>query len=174
MSANLECLLEFALVLDVEQGGRQPFNGEKEELMNSPILAPASLLILWSLLVLGWLAATRLPAMRKVGVDLTTIVGGRGVDLQGVIPDQVNWISHNYTHLMEQPTIFYATVGILALNGAGDGINLTLAWAYVVLRIVHSLVQALWNRVLARFLVFGASTACLVMLAINAALSSAW
>ena len=142
--------------------------------MNSPILAPASLLVLWSLIVLGWMAATRLPAMRKVGVDLTTIVGGRGVDLQGVIPDQVNWISHNYTHLMEQPTVFYATVVILALNGVGDGFNLTLAWAYVLLRIVHSIVQATWNRVLVRFLVFGASTACLAMLAINAALSSAW
>jgi hypothetical protein len=142
--------------------------------MNSPILAPAAVLVLWSLVMLAWLAATRLPAMRKVGLDLGTLVGGRGADLQGVIPDQVNWVAHNYNHLMEQPTIFYAAVVILALNGAGDGVNLMLAWLYVVLRVAHSLVQATWNRVIVRFSIFGAATAVLVVLAINAALSVKW
>jgi hypothetical protein len=73
--------------------------------------------------------------MAKAGVDLGTVVGARGVNLEGVIPDKVNWKAHNYTHLMEQPTLFYATVVILGVTGAGDGINLTLAWAYVGLRI---------------------------------------
>ncbi len=77
--------------------------------------------------MLAWLAASRLPAMAKAGIDLRTIVGGRGADLEGVIPDSVNWKSHNYAHLMEQPTLFYATAIILALVGAGDGINLRLA-----------------------------------------------
>lgn len=142
--------------------------------MHSPILAPAVALVLWSLVMLLWLAATRLPAMRKSGVDMGTVVGGRGVDLEGVIPDKVNWVAHNYNHLMEQPTIFYATVVILALNEAGDGINLTLAWIYVALRVVHSLVQALWNLVPVRFAVFSASSVALVALAINAARSVAW
>lgn len=142
--------------------------------MNSPIFAPAAVLVLWSLVMLAWLALTRLPAMRAAGIDLNTIVGGRGSDLQGVIPDQVNWVAHNYAHLMEQPTIFYATVVTLALNGAGDGTNVTLAWAYVVLRIAHSLVQALWNRVLVRFTIFGLSTATLVVLAINALRAVTW
>ena len=142
--------------------------------MNSPILAPAAVLVLWSLVMLAWMAALRLPAMQKAGIDLATMVGGRGRDLQGVVPDKVNWVAHNYDHLMEQPTIFYATVVILALNGAGDGINLTLAWAYVLLRIGHSLVQALWNRVAIRFTLFSLSTTALVVLAINAARSSAW
>jgi len=142
--------------------------------MNSAILAPASVLVLWSLVMLAWLALIRLPAMRAAGIELGAVVGGRGSDLQGVVPDHINWPSHNYTHLMEQPTIFYATVVILALNGAGDGLNLGLAWAYVVLRIVHSLVQATWNRVIVRFSVFGAATATLVMLAINAARSATW
>jgi hypothetical protein len=142
--------------------------------MNSPIFAPAAVLVLWSLIMLAWLALTRLPAMRAAGVDMNTIVGGRGSDLQGVIPDKVNWVAHNYNHLMEQPTIFYATVVILALNGAGDGVNVTLAWAYVVLRIAHSLVQALWNRVAVRFTIFGMSTAALVVLAINALRAVTW
>jgi hypothetical protein len=70
---------------------------------------------------------------------------------------------------MEQPTLFYATVIILGVTGAGEGINLTLAWAYVGLRIAHSIVQAVWNRVSVRFALFSAATAVLLLLAINAA-----
>jgi hypothetical protein len=128
-------------------------------------------LVLWSLVMLAWLALTRLSAMSKAGVDLGAVVGGRGVDLEGVIPDRVNWKSHNYTHLMEQPTIFYPTIVILALTGADTPTNVALAWAYVVVRIAHSLVQALWNRVSVRFSLFGLSTIALVALAVNATLA---
>ena len=137
--------------------------------IDSPIFAPAIALVLWSLFMLGWLAIARLPAMSKAGLRLGGLVGSRGANLEGVIPDRANWKSHNYTHLMEQPTIFYVTVVILGVIGAGDGANLQLAWAYVGLRIAHSLVQALWNRVAVRFLLFCASTLALVLLAINAA-----
>jgi len=137
--------------------------------IQSPIFAPAIALVLWSLLMLAWLALTRLPAMAKAGIDLGSVVGSRGVNLEGVIPDKVNWKSHNYTHLMEQPTLFYATVIILGVTGAGDGLNLTLAWAYVGLRIAHSIVQAAWNRVSVRFALFSAATVALLLLAVNAA-----
>jgi hypothetical protein len=137
--------------------------------IQSPIFAPAIALVLWSLLMLAWLALTRLPAMSKAGIDLGSVVGARGVNLEGVIPDKVNWKSHNYTHLMEQPTLFYATVIILGVTGAGDGTNLMLAWAYVGLRIAHSIVQAVWNRVSVRFALFSAATVALLLLAFNAA-----
>jgi hypothetical protein len=137
--------------------------------IQSPIFAPAIVLVLWSLVMLGWLALSRLPAMSKAGLDLTNAVGSRGANLEGVLPDKVNWKSHNYTHLMVQPTIFYATVVILGVTGAGVGFNLTLAWAYVLIRIVHSIVQATWNRVAVRFALFNLSTAALLVLAINAA-----
>ena len=139
--------------------------------MHSPIFAPAVALVLWSLLMLAWLAATRLPAMAKVGVSLGEVVGKRGVDLEGVIPDRINWKAHNYAHLMEQPTLFYATVIILGVIGRGDGLNLQLAWAYVALRIVHSIVQATWNRVAVRFAIFFLSTAVLLGLALRAAMA---
>lgn len=137
--------------------------------IQSPIFAPAIVLVLWSLVMLGWLALTRLPAMSRAGLDLTGAVGSRGANLEGVLPDRVNWKSHNYTHLMEQPTVFYATVIILGVVGAGDGINLTLAWAYVLLRILHSIVQATWNRVAVRFTIFCLATTALLLLAVNAA-----
>jgi len=140
-------------------------------LVNSPIFAPAIVLVLWSLVMLGWLAITRLPAMAKAGIELTTVVGSRGVNLEGVLPDRINWKAHNYAHLMEQPTLFYATVIILGVIGQGDGLNLQLAWAYVVLRIVHSVVQATWNRVAVRFTLFSLSTVALLALALRAAMS---
>jgi hypothetical protein len=71
---------------------------------------------------------------------------------------------------MEQPTLFYATAITLSLLGAGGGLNATLAWAYVALRIAHSLVQALANIVMLRFAIFMVASVVLLLLAIRAAL----
>ena len=134
--------------------------------MNAPILAPAAILILWSLIILIWLAATRLPALSKAGLDLSG-AGGRGQDIDPQLPPSVAWKSHNYAHLMEQPTLFYAVVVLLTLVGHGDGLNAQLAWAYVGIRIAHSLWQALVNTVPIRFGLFILSTISLFALSIN-------
>ena len=136
----------------------------------SPILIPVVALIGWSLLMCLWMAATRLPAMKKAGIQLDGLVGSRGANLEGVVPDEVQWKSHNYSHLMEQPTLFYAIAITLALMDFGGGINYWLAWAYVGFRMLHSLVQATVNIVRWRFLVFALSTACLVGLTAHAGL----
>ena len=137
--------------------------------MIPPILAPAAVLILWSLIVLYWMAITRFAAFSKAAIDLAAAEpGGRYQDVEPGLPAKVNWKSHNYTHLMEQPTLFYATATILALAGAGGGINLTLAWCYVGLRIAHSLWQILVNTVPVRFGLFLTSSLCLTALAVNA------
>ena len=136
--------------------------------MQAQMLAPAAALVLWSLIMLVWLAATRLPPLFKQPGGLGAAKpGGRGADLEGVLPDSINWKSHNYTHLMEQPTIFYPTVVILALMGANAG-DVFIAWAYVALRIVHSVWQATVNKVSVRFTLFILSTICLLLLAIHA------
>ena len=54
--------------------------------------------------------------------------------------------------------------------GCGEGMNLLLAWAYVGLRIAHSLVQALVNRVLVRFGLFALASLALMGLIFNAAM----
>ena len=138
--------------------------------MNSPILAPAAVLVLWTLTMLIWMAVTRFSAIATAGIDLSKAPpGGRGQDLDKVLPANVNWKAHNYAHLMEQPTIFYATVAILALTGQGAGLNTQLAWGYTGLRIAHSIWQATVNTVIpVRFGLFLLSTACLIALAINA------
>ena len=136
--------------------------------MQAQMLAPAAVLVLWSLIMLIWTGVTRFGAFKKVGVDINTAPpGGRGVNLDGVLPDPVQWKSHNYVHLMEQPTIFYPTVVILAIMGANAG-DVAFAWGYVALRIVHSLWQSTVNKIPVRFMLFILSTICLLMLAIHA------
>lgn len=135
--------------------------------MQAQMLAPAAVLIAWSLVMMGWMAATRLPAMKKMGGVGKAKPGGRGQDLEGVLEDRVNWKSHNYAHLMEQPTLFYAACLIIALLGAAAG-DVLAAWIYVALRIVHSIWQATVNVVSVRFLLFLASSIALMWLAFRA------
>jgi hypothetical protein len=136
--------------------------------MQAQMLAPAAVLIAWSLVVLFWMAGTRLPAMKKSGGGLGKAKpGGRGQDLEGVLEDRVNWKAHNYAHLMEQPTLFYAASLIIALLGAA-AVDVLAAWIYVAFRIVHSIWQATVNVVSVRFLLFLASTLALMWLAFRA------
>ena len=136
--------------------------------MQAQMLAPAAVLVLWSLIMLNWLALGRLPPLLKQPGGLgATKRGGRGADLEGVLPESVQWKSHNYAHLMEQPTIFYATTLIIAIMGAGE-LDVTLAWAYVAFRIAHSLWQALVNTVPVRFTLFLVATVFLLVLAVRA------
>lgn len=139
--------------------------------MKSEILQPVVLLAAWTMFMWLWMYATRLPAMGNAqGLDVNNMVGGVGTDLDKVLPSKIQWIAHNYNHLHEQPTVFYAVSLALAFMGAGDGFNAKLAWAYVILRIIHSLVQALWNRIVVRFTIFLLASVALIMLTAHAAL----
>ena len=134
----------------------------------SPILVPVVALVAWTLVMHAWMYATRFTAMKRAGISLSGRVGSRGNALEGAIPDQANWKAHNYNHLMEQPTIFYAIALALALMGMGDGINFWLASGYVGLRIVHSIVQATVNVVTVRFALFTLASLCLLGLTVHA------
>ena len=126
--------------------------------MQMQMLAPAAVLVLWSLVVMAWMVVTRMGAFKAMGVDLAKAPpGGRGSGLDGVVADKTQWKSHNYNHLMEQPTLFYTTALILALAGAGPT-DVRLGWAYVVLRVAHSLWQSLVNTIPVRFALFGLSS----------------
>ena len=138
--------------------------------MHSQILGPVVALVAWTLVMQIWMYVTRLPAMRRAGIELKGRRGGRGAQLDGVLEDQVQWKAHNYNHLLEQPTIFYAITITLALLGGGDvWINVWLAWAYVALRVLHSLIQATANVVRWRFLAFSLALFCLLGLTVHAA-----
>ena len=132
------------------------------------ILGPVAALALWSMVIWVWMYATRLPAMRRAKIDVAKIVGGTGQNLETVLPPEVQWKAHNYNHLMEQPTIFYAVALALAIGDMGGGLNTQLAWAYVGLRIVHSLIQVTVNRVMWRFGVFALASLALLALCVHA------
>ena len=140
-----------------------------EILGSKAILAPVVALAAWTLIMLVWLYALRLPAMIRADPSVRDKRGLRGGDLDAVLPPRVQWPAHNYDHLLEQPTLFYAIAISLALLGHGGGLSLALAWLYVALRIAHSLVQATVNITALRFLIFIAASLCLIGLTIQAA-----
>jgi len=135
--------------------------------MSHAILQPVIALVLWSMVMWAWLYATRLPAVARAGTKLDPALPGDV--MLGGLPPRVRWKADNYNHLMEQPTLFYAVALTLALIQRGEGLNLWLAWAYVGLRVAHSLVQALVNFIPLRFAVFMAASGVLVVLTVRAA-----
>ncbi|WP_374942829.1 MAPEG family protein [Sphingomonas sp.] len=139
--------------------------------MHADLLRPVVALIAWTLVMLAWALATRLPAMRAAGIDLGTLVGTKPADGDRALPAEAQWKVHNYNHLAEQPTLFYAVCLVLALIGPVHPFNVALAWAYVGLRVAHSLVQATINRVAFRFVLFLLSSLVLVALTLHAAMA---
>tara|TARA_R110000824_G_scaffold13280_10_gene57960 strand:+ start:3006 stop:3437 length:432 start_codon:yes stop_codon:yes gene_type:complete len=137
----------------------------------SPMLQPMVALISWTMLIWLWMYVTRIPAMNKAKIDTANLVGGKGGDLDELLPPEVQWKAHNYNHLLTEPTLFYAICVVLILAGQDFGLNLTISWAYVGLRVVHSLIQVTSNRVLYRFSVFALSSLCIIALTIHAAIA---
>ena len=115
--------------------------------MSADLVAPALALVLWSFVMLLWTMMLRIPALAKLKLTTEQSRGGRGSDLDRLLPREVNWPAHNYAHLMEQPTIFYATVLGIAIIGGATPLHVGLAWTYVGLRVVHSIWQATVNTI---------------------------
>ncbi|RXJ72355.1 hypothetical protein CS022_16135 [Veronia nyctiphanis] len=121
---------------------------ETESVFVQPVLA----LVVWSMVMWLWMYVTRLPAIAKMEMKMDSHVPS-GIQMSQ-LPAKVRWKADNYNHLMEQPTLFYAVVLSLAVLGQASELNIYLAWAYVGLRIVHSLVHAMTNIVEVRFVLF--------------------
>ena len=135
------------------------------------IMQPIAVLAAWTMVMWVWMYVTRIPAMTAAKVDADALVRQGGQSLDQLLPAKTQWKAHNYNHLHEAPTVFYAVALALALIGQGDGLNATLAWAYVGLRIVHSLVQATINKVMVRFLIFALSSLVLMALTLHLVLA---
>ena len=144
---------------------------EPQTIIHSAILQPVVALAGWTMVMWVWLFARRIPALRAARLDIANKIGGTGKDLDGVLPEKVQWPAHNYNHLHEAPTVFYAVALVLALVGWGNGLNAGIAWAYVVLRVLHSLVQVTFNKVGVRFLLYALSSLCLIALTLHAAMA---
>ena len=133
----------------------------------NPLIAPVIALVLWTFVIWAWMYATRIPAIMAMRMRLDRNAP-RG-DQMATLPPRVRWKADNYNHLMEQPTLFYATALALAVLGDASATSLALAWLYVGLRVVHSLVQTLVNHIHTRFALFFVSSLVLLALAVRAA-----
>ncbi len=143
--------------------------------MESSILGPVVALAAWTMIIWVWMYATRLPAMGRAGIDGAKMVGSSAGALRDALvakgEEKASWVADNYNHLHEAPTIFYAVCLVLAMVGQGDNLNATIAWAYVGLRVAHSLVQIFSNRVIIRFALFALSSIALMMLVAHAVMA---
>ncbi|RDI83601.1 KRR1 small subunit processome component [Venturia inaequalis] len=145
--------------------------------ISTGLLAPVVALNIWTFGMEAWMYATRIPAAEKYGADLRSEATkeAKGVltpptpDFNRKLPASVRWKADNYNHLHEQPTQFYALALTLALLGDTTPSSQNLAWTYVSLRVMHSLIQSIGNKIMLRFSVFITSSAVLVALTVKAA-----
>lgn len=137
------------------------------------ILKPVVALAAWTMVMWIWMYATRIPAIGKLpkSNEPNADQGWTGAMLESLIPREIQWKAHNYNHLHEAPTVFYAVCIVLAMIGQGDGLNAQIAWAYVTLRVVHSIWQSTINKVNVRFLLFALSSLALMALVVHAAIA---
>ncbi|KAL4820366.1 membrane-associated, eicosanoid/glutathione metabolism protein [Aspergillus spinulosporus] len=128
------------------------------------LLRPILALNGWTLIMEIWMYATRIPAISRMRTPIDNTTTREEMDRN--IPAPVRWKADNFSNLLEQPTQFYAVTLALAIahRGVDDPTDLKLAWLYVGLRVVHSLVHVTVNRILVRFAVFVASSAVLGVL----------
>lgn len=140
--------------------------------MTAEILKPVAILALWTMVMWVWMYITRIPAMNAAKVDPDELVKQGGKSLDELLPAKAQWKAQNYNHLHEAPTVFYAVALALALMGEGNGLNAMLAWAYVGLRIVHSIFQATINKVMIRFLIFALSSLVLMALVLHTVMAA--
>jgi hypothetical protein len=139
-----------------------------EHPLTSSLLTPILALVVWTLVMTVWMFALRIPAIQRAKITPDAAREPTSLD---ALPLKVRQVGYNLNNLMEQPTAFYALVIYSYLAGQQNTVNLALAWAYVALRVVHSLIQATVNLVLVRFGVFAAGTLVLAALAVRDAMA---
>jgi hypothetical protein len=133
------------------------------------LLRPAVALVAWTFVMWTWMYATRIPAILRMKMRMDPTLP-RGEQM-ATLPAEVRWKADNYNHLFEQPTLFYAVAVVLALATRDAGTDAAIAWAYVALRVVHSVFQATVNKIEVRFALFMVSSLVLAALTARAALA---
>ena len=132
------------------------------------LIGPVLALVGWTFVMWMWMYITRIPAMRLANIDVQELsrTGGKLA-----LPPQVARVADNYNHLHEQPTVFYALALAAQLAGPPDAISISIAWSYVLIRVVHSVIQATGNIIMLRFSVFAIGSLVLFALLVRTALT---
>ena len=137
-------------------------------MVEKALLLPVVALVAWTMVMWAWMYVTRIPAIRSAKMKLDP--HAPRAEQMASLPAHVRWKADNYNHLMEQPTQFYAVTIALALAG-GAAVDVYLAWAYVGLRVIHSVFQSTVNKIEVRFTLFALSSFVLIGLTVRAVLA---
>ena len=127
------------------------------------IFAPMGALALLTFVVLGFIPATRFPAVFAGKVTPEDFKLGESAR----VPPNVAVTNRNYMNLLESPNLFYVACIVFYVTDLVDGPAVALAWLYVGLRIAHSVVHLTYNNVMHRLVPFAASVTVLVVLWIH-------
>ncbi len=133
--------------------------------MTAGLLAAVLALAGWHFVMMVWLYVSRHAAMKKAGItyENATFAAMRKLPSWALNP------AANYNNLSEAPPVFYAVSLVIAVLGQADVVFVVLAWAYVALRIAHSLWQSIVNIIAVRVALFGTSWLVLAAMIARAA-----
>ncbi len=124
------------------------------------ILYPMIALALWTFAVLFTVPRARFRAARERLVRASDFAAGESER----VPEDVRIPNRNFMNLLELPVLFYVACLTLYATGKVEDWGVALAWAFVVLRVAHSLVHLTYNNVIHRMRVFALGVAVLVAL----------
>lgn len=124
------------------------------------VFLPACAMVLLTLLVWLRMLVVRVGEMRRRRIHPQSVA----TSSQAAEKFLDTRTADNLRNLFELPVLFYAALGVAFAIGAGDSLTLGLAWAFVALRALHSLIQCGYNRVVHRFVAYVAGGAVLWVL----------
>ena len=125
------------------------------------LLKPVLILIIWTFIIFLIMAFGRVSFMNNPQDAADS------KDYKNQLPTWVNRTADNYNHLFEQPVAFYAVTLSIALINNFNILVVQLAWAYVLIRVIHSLIQLTINIVLVRFFLFASGWLIIAFMAFS-------
>jgi hypothetical protein len=126
-----------------------------------PILLPLLVQVLVTFLVWVYLYITRLNEISSKNISPQQLASR--TKSQSLLLDSAN-PADNFKNLFEMPVLFYLAVLLSLILFIQDQLLVQLAWVFVILRAIHSLIHCTYNRVMHRFVAYLASCVLLVLM----------
>jgi hypothetical protein len=127
---------------------------------NLEILYPLFALATWTFLVLLLIPFVRVRSVRRREIGPNDFKYGESP----AVPPSVSIPNRNYMNLLELPMLFYVVCMVLYVTAGASRLAVYIAWFYVVLRVVHSIIHLSYNAVIHRLSAFALSNAAVISL----------
>lgn len=128
------------------------------------IYYPCFALLLLSAMVLVRMFLTRVQGIKSGQVDFRYFKTYNHAEKD--LPILMTQASRNFTNLFEVPTLFYMVCAFSLITQQVDGFFLWLAWIYVALRYMHSIIHLTNNKIMPRMAVYGLSWIVLIIMGV--------